>query len=97
MLPHVLSNIIEQIVRLTLILWITPSLMKTSVTNAVTWFIMVNVFSESLSITILSLLPTKEIKIEKEDFIPQKEEVKDLLQISIPTTTGRLISSYPTF
>lgn len=97
MLPHVLSNILEQIVRLTLILWITPSLMKTSVTNAVTWFIMVNVFSESLSITILYFFLPKKIKIEKEDFIPQKEEVKDLLQISIPTTTGRLISSLSYF
>ena len=90
MLPHVLSNILEQIVRLTLILWITPSLMKTSVTNAVTWFIMVNVFSESLSITILYFFLPKKIKIEK-------EEVKDLLQISIPTTTGRLISSLSYF
>ena len=97
MFPHVLSNILEQIVRLTLILWITPSLMKTSVTNAVTWFIMVNVFSESLSITILYFFLPKKIKIEKEDFIPQKEEVKDLLQISIPTTTGRLISSLSYF
>lgn len=97
MLPHVLSNILEQIVRLILILWITPSLMKTSVTNAVTWFIMVNVFSESLSITILYFFLPKKIKIEKEDFIPQKEEVKDLLQISIPTTTGRLISSLSYF
>lgn len=97
MLPHVLSNILEQIVRLTLILWITPSLMKTSITNAVTWFIMVNVFSESLSITILYFFLPKKIKIEKEDFIPQKEEVKDLLQISIPTTTGRLISSLSYF
>lgn len=97
MLPHVLSNILEQIVRLILILWITPSLMKTNVTNAVTWFIMVNVFSESLSITILYFFLPKKIKIEKEDFIPQKEEVKDLLQISIPTTTGRLISSLSYF
>lgn len=97
MFPHVLSNILEQIIRLVLILWITPSLMKTSVTNAVTWFILVNVFSESLSITILYFFLPKKINIKKEDFIPQKEEVKDLLQISVPTTTGRLISSLSYF
>lgn len=93
MFPHVISHICEQIIRLIIIILIIPYLLTLGVTYAVCGLILVNMASEFLSIGILFLFLPKNFKITKQDLIPQKQNIKDVLDISIPTTGGRLIGS----
>ncbi|MBQ7105477.1 MAG: oligosaccharide flippase family protein [Bacilli bacterium] len=92
MLPHVISNIIEQITRIIIIIIITPYLIKKSIIWAVCGLILSNIISEIISIIILILFIPKR-KITKQDIIPNKNNIKNILNISIPNTSGRLITS----
>lgn len=93
MIPHVTSNLFEQIVRLAMTIIITPYLLKFGIISAVTGLILFNVVSELLSIFILFFFMPKNVKITKNDLKPDYDNIKDLFSISFPTTTGRIISS----
>ncbi|MEG2564513.1 MAG: oligosaccharide flippase family protein [Bacilli bacterium] len=93
MLPHVISHILEQLIRLTLIIIITPTLIKINITYAVAGLVLVNIISELLSITIFFFFLPRNFKITVSDFIPNKSIIKNVLDIAIPTTGGRLIGS----
>jgi len=93
MIPHVTSNLFEQIIRLIMIIIITPYLMDFGIINAVVGLILFNVVSELLSIIILIFFLPKGIKIKKEDIKPNINNIKDTFSISFPTTFGRIISS----
>ena len=86
MLPHVISHIFEQIVRLTLTILIIPSLLKINVVYAVTFLVLVNIVSEVLSIFVLFLFLPKNFVIRKKDIIQNLNNLKDILTISITTT-----------
>ncbi len=91
-LPCTISNIIEQLVRLALTYLLISHMMKYSLTIAVTSVVLINIISEGLSIvTLLFFLPKE--KIKKEDFTITHPILKEILGISIPTTTARLIGS----
>lgn len=93
MLPHVLSNITEQIVRLTLIMITIPHLLDKNLVYAVSGLILVNVISElSASIVLFIFLP-KRFKLRKKDIKPDPDNLKAVLNISLPTTGGRIIGS----
>ena len=93
MMAHVTSHIFEQIVRLILILIITPKLLEYSLEAAVTGVVLVNIISELTSIIILVFFLPRKVKIKKEDIIPDKGIIRDILNISIPTTGSRIIGS----
>lgn len=93
MLPHVISNVIEQITRIILIIVIIPSLIKKSTTEAVCGLILINIISESISFLILLLFIPNKNKINKKDITPNKEYIKNILYISLPNTSGRIITS----
>lgn len=93
MLPHVISHILEQTIRLILTIILIPSLIKHSIVYAVCFLILINLVSEAISIIILLLFMPNEITIRKEDIIPQKENIKNILNISIPNTNTRLIGN----
>lgn len=97
MFPHVLSNIIEQIARIILIIIITPYLLEKSITYAVSGLILSNVVSELVSILIFLFFLPKKIKIKKDYMKPDPTYIKDIFSISIPTTLSRLISSISLF
>ncbi|MBQ3435780.1 MAG: oligosaccharide flippase family protein [Bacilli bacterium] len=92
MLPHVISNIFEDIVRLVLIIIFIPKL-KDNITSAVNFLIIVNIFSELSSILIMLLFIPKDSKIRKSDLKPSKIYLKEALTISVPNTSSRLIAS----
>ncbi|MBQ3468596.1 MAG: oligosaccharide flippase family protein [Bacilli bacterium] len=92
MLPHVISNIFEDIVRLILIVIFIPKL-KDNITSAVNFLIIVNIFSELSSILIMLLFIPKNSKIRKSDLKPSKIYLKEALTISVPNTSSRLIAS----
>lgn len=97
MIPHVTSNLFEQIVRLIMTIIITPYLLKLGNISVVTGLILFNVISELLSILILFFFIPKSIKIYKSDLLPDYNNVKDIFSVSIPTTAGRIISSIGNF
>ena len=97
MIPHVVSLFFEQIIRLGIIIYITPHLLKFGITSAITGLILFNVISELLSILILFFFIPKQTKIHKSDIKPVPENIKDILSISIPTTMGRIINSVGSF
>ncbi|MDD6879202.1 MAG: oligosaccharide flippase family protein [bacterium] len=93
MIPHVVSNISEQIIRMILIILIIPKFLEKSLILAVSGLIGINMISELSSILVLFLFIPNKVKLNKKDIIPDKENVKDIFRIAIPTTGGRLIGS----
>lgn len=93
MLPHTLSNIIEQIVKLGLIFLIIPWLMKKSVILAVTGLILLNVISEIVSIIVFLFFLPKNFCIQKKDIKPDLGSIKEVLKISIPSVSSRFIGN----
>lgn len=93
MLPHVISHIIEQIIRLILTIILIPTLLKIDIVYAVCFLVLVNMLSELTSIIVLLLFMPKNTKIKKEDLIPNKNNIKNILKISIPNTSTRLIGN----
>ncbi len=93
MTPHVISNLVEDIVRLFLMIIGIPYFLPKGLEYAVCFIILSNVISELSSIVILFLFLPKKIQIKKTDLIPKKDYMKESLSIGIPTTTGRLLGS----
>ncbi len=93
MVPHTISNIIEQIVRLLLLYLIIPPLVTKGITASVVGLILLSIASELASIlTFLFFLP-KKFTITKKDFKPDLKTTKDILNISLPTVSSRLIGN----
>lgn len=93
MLPHICSNVVEDIVRLVLLGFGIPFFLMHGVEDAVSFVVFSNIVSESVSILILFFFLPKNFHITKNDFMPTKKNIKKILQISLPTTGSRLIGS----
>lgn len=93
MLPHVISHVVEQLVRLFFILLIIPTLVHKNIVYAVSFLVLVNMISEFFSIIILLLFFPKNTIIRKSDLRPDKTNLRNILNISIPTTGSRLIGN----
>lgn len=92
MIPHVISNICEDIIRLIILVLGIPIFLVKGLEFTVAYLILSNIFSELTSIIILTLcLPKK--NISKKDFIPNKKNLKNVFSISVPTTISRLIGN----
>ena len=96
MVPFVISNILEQIVRLLMIIFVIPKLIVYGVDIAACFVVLINILSEFSSIVCLILfIPNKKIKLN--DFKFDKPIFKDILSISLPSTGSRLIGSISYF
>ena len=96
MMPFVISNILEQLVRLVMIIFVIPKLMIYGISVAASVVVLINVLSEFSSIICLILfIPNKKISLD--DFKFDKVIFKDILHISIPSTSSRLIGSISYF
>ena len=93
MAPHVISNLVEDIVRLSLMIIGIPFFLPKGLEYAVCFIILSNTISEFASIVILLIFLPKKVQIKKSDLIPKKDYMKESLSIGIPNTTGRLIGS----
>ena len=93
MTPHVISNLVEDIVRLSLMIIGIPFFLPKGLEYAVCFIILSNTISEFASIVILLVFLPKKVQIKKSDLIPKKDYMKESLSIGIPNTTGRLIGS----
>ena len=97
MFPTTISNVIEQLVRLILTVTVVANLMKHSLMYAICGVVLINVLSEGISVIVLLWFLPKNKKILCKDFTYNKALMKDLLNISIPTTGSRLIGSLSYF
>lgn len=92
---QVISNFIEQIIRILLFILILPKINNDII--AVTFIVGSNIVNEIASIIVLTLFfPKRKIKI-KELFISDKEIKKEILSISIPNTTSKIIGTISYF
>ena len=93
MLPHSISNIIEQVFRLLIIIILLPKLLKYGTVVTVSAYILFNILSEIISIIVFLFFAPKNFCIKKEDLKPDINVVKDVLSIAIPTTSSRIIGN----
>ena len=93
MLPHVISNTFEQVLRIVIYMLILPIIIDYGQIFTINFIILTNILSETLSIIILYFFLPKKIKINKEYIKPDFEVMKDILNISIPTTRSRVIGT----
>lgn len=93
MIPNVVSNTIEQIVRGILIYIFVPKIMKISEIFAACSLFLFSFIEEIVSIIINLLFLPKHIKIKKNNLIPDKYTLKSILNISIPTVSSRIIGN----
>lgn len=97
MFPHIISNIIEQVVRIVLIIVITPYILKRGIIVTISYLVLLNIVSEICSIIVLMLFLPRDFKITRDDIKPRYDNIKDTFSISFPTTCGRLIGSFGNF
>ncbi len=97
MMPHVVSNITEDITRLISIILFTPLFLMKGLEYAVAFLILSNIISELTSIIILFFFLPKNFKLNKNDITPNLSNIKDILEISLPTTGSRLIGTIGAF
>ena len=96
MIPYIVSNIIEQIVRLILIIFLIPKLLIYGIKIAVSGVVLINVVSELSSIIVLiGFIPNKKIHLTDLKF--DKNIFKDVLNISMSATGSRFIGSISYF
>ena len=93
MFPHVFSNVLEDVIRLILIVIFVPILMKKSLEYTVAFLFLISIFSELSSIIIFLLYLPKNTVIKKSDFIIKSKNLKNIMSISLPTTGSRLIGN----
>lgn len=93
MLPHVISNVTEDVIRLICLIIGIPIFIKSGIEYAVAFVVLTNVISELTSIFVLFFFLPKHFKITKKDLTPHKNNIKEVFNIGIPTTMSRLIGS----
>lgn len=89
-----ITNITEEIIKIILIVVLLPYAIAVSNVTAVIFIILFNVFMELSTIIILNQRVKKYIKKTSSD---NKNILKDIIDISLPTTLIRLISSFGFF
>lgn len=93
MFPHIFSNCFEQVLRLIIILLVIPYLIPKGIPIAVAGIVLTNIISELASILILFFFVPKNFKVTKNELKYSKDAMKDVLNISLPTTSSRIIGS----
>lgn len=91
MLPHVISNVIEDIIRLILIIICIPIFLKKGIIVTICFLVLSNIVSELSSIIILYFCLPKKISIEKSDI--DFKLLKEIKNISLPTLLTRFIGN----
>ena len=92
MIPHVLSNAIEDITRLIILIIGIPIFLIKGIEFAVMFTVLSNIGSELVSIIIFIFFLPKHFKLKKKDFVINNN-IKKVLKISLPTTGSRIIGS----
>ena len=93
MIPHVVSNVCEDLVRLVVIVIGVPIFLRKGISYAVAFIVLSNIVSELCSIFVLFFFLPRNFKIKRSDLVIDKQNIRDVLGISLPTTGSRLIGN----
>lgn len=93
MIPHVVSNVVEDLVRLVILVVGIPIFIKFGIEKAIFFIIVSNILSEISSIFVFFFFLPKSFQIRKDDLKPNRVYIHDALTIGIPNTLGRIIGS----
>ena len=93
MLPHSISNILEQFFKFFIVIIILPKVLSYGPVVAVSIYILINIISEIISIIVFLLFLPKGFKIKKHELKPDLGTTKEVLSISIPTVGSRIIGN----
>ena len=93
MIPHVISNVTEDLVRLIIIALGVPIFLRRGIEYACSFIVLSNIVSELTSILVLFFFLPKSFEIGKKDLHFNKKNFFDILDISLPTTGSRLIGN----
>ena len=93
MMPHTMSNVLEQFFKFFIVILVLPHLMKYDIVFAVSGYILISIVSETISIIIFLLYLPKKFKIEKKDIKPDTGTIKEVLSIGLPSVGGRIIGN----
>ena len=93
MVPHVISNVCEDLVRLIFIFFMIPIFLKMGIQYAAAIVVLSNIVSELCSIFVLFFFLPRNFKISRSDLVFDKKNIRDVLGICLPTTGSRLIGS----
>lgn len=97
MMPHTVSNVIEQIARLIIIILFLPKLISYGPIYAVCGFILLSIISEFISIVVFLIFLPKGFTIKKQDLKPDLKTTKEVMDLCIPTVSGRIIGNVAYF
>ncbi len=92
-IPHVASNTIEQIIRLSIVIIIMPKLIKISYIHAAVGLILTSVITELASIIVFLCFMKKNDVINLFKFNYNNLYFKDILDLSIPNVTSKIIGN----
>ena len=92
MLPASITNVTEEIIKIILILFLLPIAISKGDITSVIFLILFNVVTESSNILFMQKVISKKYISNKKGKV-NKKIIKEILSISIPTTSVRLIAS----
>lgn len=93
MMPHTISNIIEQVARFIIILLVLPKLVSYGPVYGIVGYILLSIISEFISIVIFLCFLPKKFTIKKEDLKPDIKTTKEVMNLCLPSVSGRLIGN----
>ena len=96
MMPYMLSNFIEQVVRLIIIILFIDYFLSISLIHGICFIILVNIIGE-ISSNIIMILFMPRIKIKLSDFKINFNEVRKIMNFCIPVTLSKILSSISYF
>jgi stage V sporulation protein B len=93
MLPNTISNIIEQTIRILFVIFFLPYFLKKSLIIGILSFLLINIITEGTSILVFILLLPHNTKIHVKDLKYEPIIANNLLDISLPLITGKIIGN----
>ena len=96
-MPNTVSNIFEQLARIIFLIFLLPKLVSKSIILGVVSYILFNIITEIISIFVFYLYLPKKIMLTKNDFLPSKSIINEILATSIPSVSGRIIGNIAFF
>mgnify|MGYP004458360815 FL=1 len=93
MIPHVLSNVVEDIARMLLLYFGIPYFLNMGIDKCMAYMILTNVISESISIVVLLLFLPKKFDLSNVSLKADKNNLKDLVRIGSSSTSSRIIGN----
>lgn len=96
-IPNIISNIIEQTIRILFLIFILPLLTSINIWLALTSYILLSIVTELASIIVFSIFMPPHKKIKKNELIINKSIFKEVLSMSIPITSSHIIGSIAFF